>query len=126
MSTRTMTTSAPKHAGARTLPLPAVLQNWMRQRRFRQAQARAYARFAAEYPLWAASLFDAHFLAHAAAPALARYAATASRPTANEIAILWATQFIGIHYQPTQAQFADAVAGGRQLPRLPGRRTAIN
>jgi len=110
MSTRTLTTSAPKHAIARVLPQPAVLQSWMRRRRFRQAQARAYARFAAAYPLWAASLFDAHFLAHAAAPALAHYAATATRPTANEIAILWATQFIGIHYQPAQAQFADAVA----------------
>src|SRR5690349_17688382 len=75
MSTRTMTTSAPRHAGAQALPLPGILQNWMRRRRFHQAQTRAYARFAAEYPLWAASLFDAHFLAHAAAPALAHYAA---------------------------------------------------
>lgn len=109
MSTRTMTTPTTKHSIIGVLPQPAALQNWMRQRRFRQAQARAYARFAAEYPLWAASLFDAHFLAHAAAPALAHYAATATRPPAHEIASLWATQFIGIHYQPSQAEFADAV-----------------
>jgi hypothetical protein len=104
-----MTTPTTKHSIIGVLPQPAALQNWMRQRRFRQAQTRAYARFAAQYPLWAASLFDAHFLAHAAAPALAHYAATATRPPAHEIASLWATQFIGIHYQPSQAEFADAV-----------------
>jgi hypothetical protein len=105
-----MTTSTTRHSIIGVLPQPAALQGWMRQRRFRQAQARANARFAAEYPVWAASLFDDHFLTHAAAPALAHYAATAERPTAHEIALLWATQFIGIHYQPSQSQFADAIA----------------
>ncbi|HEX6607222.1 MAG TPA: hypothetical protein VF276_09940 [Chloroflexia bacterium] len=109
MSTRSMTTPT-RHTTSGVLPQPAVLQRWMQQRRFRQAQARAYVRFAAAYPVWVESLFDAHFLSHAAAPALAQYAATAQRPTAGEIALLWAAQFIGVHYQPTQAQFADAVA----------------
>ena len=110
MSTRSMTTPTTRHATSGILPRPAVLQRWMQQRRFRQAQARAFARFAATYPVWVESLFDAHFLSHAAAPALAQYAATAQPPTAQEIALLWATQFIGIHYQPAQAQFADAGA----------------
>jgi hypothetical protein len=109
MSTRSMTTPTTRHATSGVLPRPAVLQRWMQQRRFRQAQARAYARFAAAYPVWAESLFDAHFLSHAAAPALAQYAATAQRPTTHDIALLWATQFIGVHYHPTQAEFADAV-----------------
>ena len=110
MSTRPMTSPTTRPSMIAALPQPAVLQRWMRQRHFRQAQARAYARFAAAYPVWVESLFDAHFLSYAAAPALAQYAATAQRPAAQEIALLWATQFIGIHYQPTQAQFADAIA----------------
>jgi hypothetical protein len=110
MSTQSMTTPATRHAIGGVLSQPAVLQRWMQQRRFRQARARAYARFATDYPVWAASLFDDHFLTHAAGPALVRYAVTAERPGAQEIALLWATQFIGRHCQPTRGQFADAVA----------------
>ena len=110
MSTRTMTTSASRHLIVRVLPQPAVLRSWMQQRRLRQAQDRAYARFATEYPIWVASLFDKHFLTHAAAPALAHYAVTGERPSVHELTVLWAAQFISFHYQPTRDQFADAVA----------------
>lgn len=110
MSTRSMTNPTTRHSIIGALPQPAVLQRWLRHRQLRPAQDRAYARFAVQYPIWTASLFDKYFLTHAAAPALTRYAVTGERPSAQELTMLWAAQFTGFHYQPTRDQFAEATA----------------
>jgi hypothetical protein len=71
-------------------------ETWLHRRlqhaALRAAQAQAFARFAQEHPLWAESLFDEHFLNHAAAPLVARALDPANRPTAFEFADAWFTQ----------------------------------
>ena len=71
-------------------------ETWLHRRlqraALRAAQAQAFARFAAEHPRWAESLFDEHFLCHAAAPLMARALDPANRPTVFEFAEAWFTQ----------------------------------
>ena len=71
-------------------------ETWLHRRMqravLRAACAQAYARFAAEHPRWAESLFDAHFLAHAAAPLVARAIEPSNRPTPSEFAAAWFSQ----------------------------------
>ena len=71
-------------------------ETWLHRRlqraALRAAQAQAFAHFAQEHPLWAESLFDEHFLNHAAAPLVARALDPDHRPTAFEFADAWFTQ----------------------------------
>jgi len=71
-------------------------ESWLHRRlqsaALRAAQAQAFARFAEEHPLWAESLFDEHFLSHAAAPLVARAIDPANRPTVFEFAEAWFAQ----------------------------------
>jgi hypothetical protein len=68
------------------------LHRRLQQAALRAARAQAFARFAADNPLWAESLFDEHFLSHAAAPLIARAIDPANRPTPSEFAIAWLAQ----------------------------------
>ncbi|HEU5099908.1 MAG TPA: hypothetical protein VFU22_12845 [Roseiflexaceae bacterium] len=68
------------------------LHRKMQRAVIRWACKHAYACFAAEHPLWAESLFDAHFLAHAAAPLVARAIEPSNRPTPAEFAAAWFAQ----------------------------------
>jgi hypothetical protein len=71
-------------------------ETWLHRRlqraALRAAQAQAFARFAHEHPLWAESLFDEHFLNHAAAPLIARALDSDHRPSVFEFAEAWFTQ----------------------------------
>lgn len=68
------------------------LHRRMQRAALRSACAQAYDCFAAEHPLWAESLFDEHFLTHAAAPLVARAIEPFNRPTASEFAAAWYSQ----------------------------------
>ena len=71
-------------------------ETWLHRRMLqavlRSACAQAYERFAAEHPLWAESLFDAHFLTHTAAPLVARAIEPFNRPAPSEFAEAWFSQ----------------------------------
>src|SRR5437867_13119460 len=59
---------------------------------FKIALARAYTTFTNQYPQWADSLFDEHFLKHRASPLLARCLLRNRPPTPMELATAWADQ----------------------------------
>jgi hypothetical protein len=97
--------------------VPAGLFSWLvhrSQRAERQqtqalqhAQARAFALFAQQNPSWVASLFDQHFLEHAAAPLLQRYLEPHNRITAFELAVAYCAQFSNTGAEPRR--FAEAI-----------------
>jgi hypothetical protein len=68
------------------------LHRQLQRAALRMALAQAFARFAAEHPIWAESLFDEHFLNHHAAPLVARVLESANPPTAFEFAEAWFVQ----------------------------------
>jgi|GEM_PF-5999655 len=57
---------------------------------FQVALTRTYATFSEQHPQWTGALFDQHFLAHAAAPLLARCLLRSDPPTGAELAATWA------------------------------------
>lgn len=59
---------------------------------FQVALAKAYAGFADRHPDWAYSLFDEHFLAHSAAPMLARCLERDNTAQPEDLAVAWAEQ----------------------------------
>jgi hypothetical protein len=71
-------------------------ETWLHRRMqravLRSACAQAYMRFAVEHPQWAESLFGEHFLAHTAAPLVARAIEPFDRPTPSEFAAAWLSQ----------------------------------
>ncbi len=72
--------------------LRAVLGRDPQRLAFQAALARAYTAFARQYPQWAVSLFDQHFLTHGAAPFLARCLQRDAPPDPAELAAAWADQ----------------------------------
>ena len=59
---------------------------------FTRALARANERFADQYPAWAESLFDEHFLTHGAAPLMSSYLNGGGSPDSGALARAWAEQ----------------------------------
>ena len=59
---------------------------------FQQTVLRAYQRFAKQYPTWANSLFDQHFLTTDAAPLLIAIYRRGCWPTAQELSMAWLAQ----------------------------------
>lgn len=59
---------------------------------FQQTVSRAYQRFAKQYPTWASSLFDQHFLTTHAAPRLMAIYRRGRWPTAQELSMAWLAQ----------------------------------
>lgn len=91
MLTPTMN-SVPRQVFTWALRQETWLHRKLQQAALRTARAQAFARFAEEHPVWAESLFDEHFLSHAAAPLIARAIEPANRPTASELAAAWFAQ----------------------------------
>jgi hypothetical protein len=82
----------------------------------RRAQARAFAAFAEQHPAWAASLFDEHFLDHAAAPLLQRYLLPEGAPTAIELGAAYYAQLSNTGYEPRG--FAEAITAASRFLAL--------
>ena len=68
-----------------------LVRNKQRQT-FEQAVNRTYETFAQKYPEWAISLFDRHFLAHSAAPILARVGQGTESVQGYALAVVWSRQ----------------------------------
>jgi hypothetical protein len=62
------------------------------QHTLQRAVRNAYARFAPQYPAWAASLFDMHFLTRHAGPILAEYARSHTPEATRALAGAWVDQ----------------------------------
>jgi hypothetical protein len=77
----------------RWVPQDSRLDLWLHRMILRTALRRVYGRFARQHAMWAACLFDEHFLAHGAAPLLAHYIQRASPPTSLDLATAWDEQF---------------------------------
>ena len=93
------------------------LQRRLQRAVLRAAQAQAFARFAEEHPLWATSLFDEHFLGHAAAPLVARALDPANRPTAFEFAEAWFTQCAAPGATAQDANLAEVIVAASEFLR---------
>jgi hypothetical protein len=83
------------------------LHRQLQRTALRTAQAQAFARFAAEYPRWAESLFDEHFLNHAAAALVARVIEPNNHPTAFDFAEAWFAQCASPGTAAQEANLAD-------------------
>jgi hypothetical protein len=96
-------------------------ETWLHRRlqraALRAAQTQALARFAAEHPRWAESLFDAHFLSHAAAPLVARAFEPANRPTAAEFAAAWFAQCAAPGATAQDANLAEVILAASDFLR---------
>jgi hypothetical protein len=74
------------------MPQGTIVHNWLHSLTLQVALRRAYYRFADQYPEWAASLFDGHFLSQRAAPLVAGYFEQTTLPSPAELAIAWDEQ----------------------------------
>src|SRR5262245_544069 len=81
------------------------INSWFRWQALQGKVARAHRRFAHHHRSYADSLFDMHFLTHAARPLLERYL-TANPPAPAEFALAWCAQFPGV--APSQTELAEA------------------
>jgi hypothetical protein len=93
------------------------LHRRMQRAALRSACAQAYRCFAAEYPLWAESLFDAHFLTHAAAPLVARAIEPSNRPTPSEFAAAWLSQCAASGASTRDVNLAEAAWAAAEFLR---------
>jgi hypothetical protein len=94
----------------------ALLQRDPQKLAFKVVLTRTYATFDSQHPQWTESLFDEHFLAHRAAPLLARALLRDHPPTSTELAQAWADQVgtseesrarIIARVEPVAADFLD-------------------
>jgi hypothetical protein len=74
------------------MPQGTIIHNWLHSLTWQAALRRAYQRFADQYPEWAASLFDEHFLSQRVAPLMAGYVEQTTLPSPAELAIAWDEQ----------------------------------
>src|SRR5512138_3342286 len=74
------TTRLPQQIFTWALRKETWLHRRLQQAMLRTARAQAFAQFAEAHPRWAESLFDQHFLSHAAAPLIARAVEPGNRP----------------------------------------------
>jgi hypothetical protein len=72
-----------------------------------QAVTLAYARFAEQYPEWAAALFDEYFLIHQAIPLLAHIAEDGSSLDSVKLAIAWSEQLTWFNEEHRQSIIAE-------------------
>ena len=86
------TTRVPQQIFTWALRKETWLHRRLQQAMLRTARAQAFAQFAEAHPRWAESLFDEHFLSHAAAPLIARAVEPANRPSPSELAAAWFAQ----------------------------------
>jgi hypothetical protein len=92
MLTQTIATTLPETLFAWALRRAAQLHGWLYHMAVRQAGARAYRHFARQFPQWADSLFDEHFISGPAAPLLARYALSPTPSAPADLALAWFAQ----------------------------------
>jgi hypothetical protein len=101
MLTQTMATTLPETLFAWALRRAAQLHGWLYQLAVRKARARAYRHFASQFPQWADSLFDEHFISQHAAPLLARYALSPTASAPSDLALTWFAQVRAPHAAAT-------------------------
>jgi hypothetical protein len=93
------------------------LHRRLQQATLRAARAQAFAHFAQAHPVWAESLFDEHFLSHAAAPLIARAIEPGNRPTPSEFAAAWFAQCAAPGATASDAQLADVAVAAAEFLR---------
>lgn len=88
-----------------SINIQQTVRSWLAQRQQRQvilqATLRAYTAFSEQYPEWAASLFDRHFVAQQVAPRLT------NNPEPAELAQLWAEQISWVNPEKKQKLIAE-------------------
>jgi hypothetical protein len=72
-----------------------------------QVVIHAYARFAEQYPEWAAALFDEYFLTHQAIPLLTHVAEDGYPLDSVELAIAWSEQLTWFNEEHRQSIIAE-------------------
>lgn len=113
---QTMLKAVPEHVFTWVVRQERGVQRRLQQTALRKAQARAFRTFAAHEPRWADSLFDEHFLSHAAAPLLQRCLQPGGGPSAVELAAAWCAQLSDTGAEPRG--FAEAIAASARFLAL--------
>ncbi len=105
-----------------TLKIKQVVQNRLRQyaqhKTFQRALTRAFAAFAQQYPEWAASHFDHHFLTQGAASPLIGSLKSTTWPPPADLANAWADQMTWFTREKRQKLVAELTPVASDFLRL--------